>query len=102
MILAMAVVLVATSTVMMKSHSDSILLDQAETGIKVLEYNIEAQIDRVAAIHTGWGAVGRTYVNAGQRNSCIGINTLKLLAIQRPWSGDHNLRRQCSLFYNYT
>ena len=74
MILAMAVVLVATSTVMMKSHSDSILLDQAETGIKVLEYNIEAQIDRVAAIHTGWGAVG-TDANALLNNDFSGVET---------------------------
>ena len=74
MILFMAVVLVATSTIMMKTHNDSILLDQAETGIKVLEYNVEAQINRVAAIHTAWGAVG-TDANAIVNNDFSGVET---------------------------
>ena len=74
MILFMAVVLVATSTIMMKTHNDSILLDQAETGIKVLEYNVEAQINRVASIHTAWGAVG-TDANAIVNNDFSGVET---------------------------
>lgn len=58
MIIIMAVVLVATSTIMMKNHSDSVLLDQASSGIRVLEYNVEAEITRLAAIHTAWAAAG--------------------------------------------
>lgn len=74
MIVIMAIVLVATSTVMMKSHSDSILLDQAESGINVLEFNIDSQTDRLAAIHTAWKAVG-TGANAIVTNDFSGIET---------------------------
>lgn len=54
MILIMVVILVATSAIMTKNHTDSIMLDEAVSGIKVLEYNVETQIDRLQAIATAW------------------------------------------------